>query len=192
MEKLPIKLLYFDTETTGLDPIKNDIIQIAGIIEIDNEVKEEFNFKVQPHSYENISKEALEVNGVTIEQMKEFPTPQETLSKLIKLFDKYVFKFNKTDKFFPVGHNVGFDVNFLFEFCKKCNFNYLGSYLDYHKADTMALLMALMVNNKIPVGSMKLGMACKELAIDLTDAHDALADIRSTRLLWKKLSERIV
>ena len=110
-----IKLLYFDTETTGIDPIINDIIQISGIVEINDEVKEEFNFKVQPHSYENISKEALEVNGITIEQMKEYPTPQEVLSKLIKIFDKYVFKFNKADKFFPVGHNIRFDVDFLFQ-----------------------------------------------------------------------------
>lgn len=187
-----IKLLYFDTETTGLDPIKNDIIQISGIIEINNEVKEEFDFKVQPHSYENISKEALEVNNITIEQMKSFSTPKETLNKLIKMFNKYVFKFNKFDKFFPVGHNVGFDVDFLFEFCEKCGFNYLGSYLDYHKADTMVLLMALMVNNKIPVGSTKLTAACEENKIELINAHDALADIRATRLLWKKLSERII
>lgn len=26
------KLLYIDTETTGLDPVKNDVIQIAGIL----------------------------------------------------------------------------------------------------------------------------------------------------------------
>lgn len=186
-----IKLLYFDTETTGLDPIKNDIIQIAGIIEINNVVKEEFDFKTQPHSYENVSKEALEVNGITIEQLKTYPMPQETLCKLIKLFDKYVFKYNKQDKFFPIGQNIPFDVNFLFEFCKKCKFNYLGSYLDHHKGDTMALLMALMVQGKIPVSGIKLENACKELGVELVDAHNALADIRATRLLWKKLSERI-
>lgn len=187
-----IKLLYFDVESTGVDPIVNDIIQISGIVEINDEVKEEFNFRVQPHSYENISKEALEVNGITIEQMKEYPTPQETLSKLIKIFDKYVFKFNKSDKFFPVGHNIRFDIDFLFQFCKKCNFNYLGSYLDYHKADTMGLLMSLMIARKIPVSGIKLVNACEENNIELLSAHDALADIRATRLLWKKLCERIV
>ena len=189
---LPIKLLYFDVESTGLDPVKNDIIQIAGIIEIDNVVKEEFNLKCQPHSYENISPEALAINKTTIEELKTRQTSKEMLNKLLVILDRYVFKFNKKDKFFPVGQNINFDVSFLFEFCKKCAFNYIGSYLDYHKADTMDLLMVLMVNKKLPVGNIKLENACKYFDIELFDAHDAMADIRATRLLWKKLSDRIV
>jgi len=187
-----IKLLYFDTETTGVDPIINDIIQISGIVEINDVVKEEFNFKVKPHSFENISQQALDVNGITIEELKTYPEPKIVLNKLIAIFDKYIFKFNKTDKFFLCGHNIRFDVDFLFQFCKKCNFNYLGSYLDYHKADTMGLLMSLMIARKIPVSGIKLVNACEENNIELLSAHDALADIRATRLLWKKLCERIV
>ena len=42
------KLFIFDIETTGVKYWKNGIHQISGIILIDGEVKEEFNFKVQP------------------------------------------------------------------------------------------------------------------------------------------------
>ena len=38
-----MRILYVDVETTGLVPGKNDIVQISGLIEINKEVKEEFN-----------------------------------------------------------------------------------------------------------------------------------------------------
>jgi oligoribonuclease (3'-5' exoribonuclease) len=33
-----VKIFWFDTETTGLDPVVNSIVQLAAIIEIDGEV----------------------------------------------------------------------------------------------------------------------------------------------------------
>ena len=56
----------------------------------------------------------------------------------------------------------------------------------------MGLLMSLMIARKIPVSGIKLINACEENNIELLSAHDALADIKATRLLWKKLVERIV
>ncbi len=50
-----MKVLWFDVETTGLNAVKNDIITIAGIIDIDHVTKEKFYFKVQPRDWDNIS-----------------------------------------------------------------------------------------------------------------------------------------
>lgn len=44
-----MKILYYDLETTGVKYWKNGIHQIAGMIEIDGEIVEAFNFNVQPH-----------------------------------------------------------------------------------------------------------------------------------------------
>lgn len=44
-----MKLLFFDLETTGVNPGKNGIHQISGMIEIDGVEKEHFNFHVQPN-----------------------------------------------------------------------------------------------------------------------------------------------
>lgn len=49
------KIIYLDTETTGLDKEKNDVIQVAGIIEIDGKEVERFNIFCQPFSFENVS-----------------------------------------------------------------------------------------------------------------------------------------
>ena len=57
-----MKKLYFDCETTGLDPIKNDIIQIAGVIEIDGHNMVDFNFKSKPFNWDAIETKALEIS----------------------------------------------------------------------------------------------------------------------------------
>lgn len=55
-----MKVLYFDCETTGTDPIEQDITQISGLIEIDGKVVDKFNFRCQPLNWDGISPEALE------------------------------------------------------------------------------------------------------------------------------------
>lgn len=111
-----MKILWFDVETTGLDPVKNDIITLSAIIEVNGKVERTLDLKVQPHSYENISQEALDINGITIEQMKTFDTPEVAHEKLVAYFSKYVNRYNKLDKFQPAGYNITFDMLFLAEF----------------------------------------------------------------------------
>ena len=53
------KLLWIDVETSGLSCVKNDILTIAGIIEIDGNIAEEFYFKCQPHDWNTINEEEI-------------------------------------------------------------------------------------------------------------------------------------
>ena len=184
-----MKILFFDVETTGLDPVKNDIIQIAGIIEIDGQIKEEFNIKMQPMDYSTVEQGALDVNGITIEEIKTYQYAKEGYEQLLKIFDKYVYKFNKKDKFIPAGYNVAFDVNFLFEFFKKQKNLYCGSYLNYHKIDPLPVLLMLSLKGTLKLDSFKLVDVCKALEIPLLDAHDAMADIKATRDLTLRILE---
>jgi len=181
------KIFYFDVETTGLDPIKNDIIQLAGIIEIDGVVKEEIEFKCQPTSYKDISWEALNVNGATLDKIKTFSDHSECYDYLLAIFDKYINKFDKKDKFIPAGYNVSFDIGFLFEWFKKHNNKYCGAYIDYHKIDPMPVLLMLDLKGTLKLNGFKLTEVCDQLGIELSGAHDALNDIRSTRELCKKV-----
>lgn len=71
-----MKILYFDTETTGLFPDQNDVVQFSGIMEIDGEVIEEINLHFQPTRWENVHPAALSITGMTIEKLKSFePAP---------------------------------------------------------------------------------------------------------------------
>ena len=118
-----MKIFYFDTETTGTNPIKNDIVQLAFIITVGGVVVEKHSWNCQPFSYENITEEALSVNGLTIEKIKNFQQPQEMYKDLIEIFSKHVDKYNKTDKMYPAGYNVNFDLDFIANFFKKVNKN---------------------------------------------------------------------
>jgi DNA polymerase-3 subunit epsilon len=186
-----MKTFYFDVETSGLDPIQNDILTLAGIIEIDGEVKEEFYLEMQPFNYDTISKEALVVNGLTIEQIKTFQRPQEAHKKLQSIFSKYINRYNKLDKLTAIGHNVGFDMRFLNSLFRKCGDKYFGSWIDYHFLDTMVLLNLLKFNKVIQIDNVKLVTAAKHFGVELTEAHNAMADIKATRELFQKLIERI-
>ena len=185
-----MKVFYVDVETTGLEPKINDIIQLALIIEIDGKVVRKEKFEMQPFNYDNISPEALEVNGLSIEQIKGFDTPQIAYRKIVNILDKYIFKYDKKDKFIPAGYNVKFDVDFLREFFLKNGDKYYGSYFDYHFIDGMALVFAMRYANKLTLENYRLETASKHFGIEI-NAHDALSDIEATRELILKIMEKI-
>ncbi len=185
------KTLYFDTETTGLDPVKNDIIQIAGMIEIDGQIKEAFNFKCQPFSYENISIQALETHKMTIEQIKGFEAPSEAYKRLTALFDKYVSKFDRSDKFIVAGYNVDFDIRFLEQFFKKNGDDYLFSYLG-QKKDPLGVINYMKSMNIIDTPNAKLTTMCEYFGVKIENAHDAMGDIEATKNLIKIIDRFIL
>jgi len=94
-----MKILWFDCETTGLNAKENDILTLAGVVEIDGEVKEEFYLEMQPFNYDNISEEALKVNGLELKTIKTWMAPKLAYNQLIRIFSKYINRYNRNDKF---------------------------------------------------------------------------------------------
>ena len=83
------KNLFIDIETTGLDFSNNGIVQISGIIEIDDVFKESFNYYIKPFPGDKIDKQALVANNLTINILtndKRFINPIEVHKKLLNLF----------------------------------------------------------------------------------------------------------
>ena len=180
------KILYIDTETTSLDTVKGDIIQLAFIIEIDKVVKEQHNFFMQPFNYNTIEQSALDVNRMTVAKLKTFESPRAVYFKLTKVFDKYIDKYNKKDKFSPAGYNVSFDRGFLNQFFLKNGNKFFGSYVDYHLLDPASLLALLEYKGLISLESYKLENVCEYFGIPIK-SHDAMEDINATRKLIQKL-----
>lgn len=188
-----MKLLWLDTETTGLNKEKCDIIQLAGIVIIDGEEKERFNFHCQPINWENIEPASFEKTKMTIEKLKEFPMPQELYLKLIELLNKYIDRYNKDDKFFIAGHNVQFDLEFLKNFFLKMGDKYFGSYFYYKTVDLMYFATILHTAGLIKLTSWKLGDIANYLQIEVDDnLHDALYDIDLTRKCFCKLFAKYI
>ena len=188
----PQKVCYFDTETTGTDPDTHGIIQIAMIIEIGGDVLAEKEWCVRPHLGLEIDPKALAVNGRTLDEIKNFPTPDEIFGKMQKFLGRYVNQYDRTDKLTPVGYNVKFDLDFLKSFWARCGDDkYFGSWFNWDAVDPLALLRYLKFAGLLPpLENLKLGTVCEHFGIALgDDAHDAMADIKAPRELVCRLRD---
>ena len=183
------KIFHFDCETTGIDPKINDIIQMAYIIEVDGEIKEEGEIKVQPHSYENISQKAVEVHGITIEDMKQFDPPRVAHEKILAVLGRYVDKYNRYDKYYPAGYNCSFDLSFMSEFFAKCGDKYFGSWVNWRRIDPLPMLYVMDLNGDITLPNYKLETVCEHFGVEIK-AHDAVSDIRATSEILKILLKK--
>lgn len=182
-----MKLFFFDLETTGVNPAKNGIHQISGEIVIDGEVKESFDFKVQPNPLCQIEDEALAIAGVTKDQVLRYPIMAEVYKQLTSMLGKYVDKFNKSDKFFLVGYNnASFDNQFLRGFFLQNKDNYFGSWFWSNSFDVMVLATPFLASKRHQMENFKLSTVAATLGIIVEEEklHDASYDIYLTKSIF--------
>ncbi|WP_338937650.1 3'-5' exonuclease [Fusobacterium pseudoperiodonticum] len=183
------KIIFIDTETGGVNPEKAALIQLSGIIRIDKKDVEKFNFYIKPFENSEVNEKALEVQGRTLEELKtdKYVEEKEVYKQFIKLLDKYIDKYDTTDKFIVAGYNVRFDVDILKAFFQRHGNNFLFSYLDSSMLDPLYSIRLLQIAEVLPVlENNKLETWCKHFGIELK-AHDSLEDIEATKKLIGKL-----
>jgi len=187
------KLLFLDVETTGINPSKNGLIQIACIVEIDGVVKDTCHLKIRPFEKDVIDQSALDTVGVTLEEIMKYEDANVAYFRLRKILEKYVdvYDKNKSNKLIPVGYNVQFDLDFLDAFFRKNQDKYIGSFFNWRKLDVLQMFYwrhYLGIDN---LDSYKLEKVCEKYNIKL-EAHDALNDIEATRQLFKIIEKQIL
>lgn len=188
-----MKLFYFDLETTGVRHWKNGIHQISGAIEIDGEIKEYFNFNVQPYHLALIEQEALDVSGVTKEDINLYKPFKDTYIQLCQLLSKYVSKFDKKDKFFLVGYNnASFDNAFLRAFFVQNSDNYFGSYFWSSHIDVMVLAAQYLMTKRHLMVDFKQSTVARELGINVDESklHDAVYDVDIMVQIYKSITNK--
>ena len=180
-----MKLLWIDTETTGVDAVRHAVVQIAGIIEIDGRVQEEFEFFCRPHAGAEIDERALEIIGRTRAELERFPSFTEAYFKLLPMIQCYVPKYTKdvNERFKIAGQNIGFDYGMMEEYWRRCGDRYWYASVDRRGIDVVLATALMKAAGRIDVPDMKLETVCKALGINL-EAHNALNDIRATRQVW--------
>lgn len=186
-----MKALIFDIETTGVKFWKNGIHQISGIIEIDGEVKEEFNFKVVPFKDAIIEDDALKVGGVTKEIIMSYTPMSDVYKSLIEILSKYADKYDKQDKFFLIGYNnASFDNQFLRAWFVQNGDNYFGSWFWSSAIDVMVLAAEYLKNERSQMKDFKLMTVAKKLGIrvDENKLHDAFYDLKLTNIAYKLIN----
>lgn len=165
----PSSYSVVDLETTGFDPAKDSIIEVAALKVRDNKIVDSYSSLI--NSGIEISEFISDLTGITNDQLQSAPSPDEVL--------KHLYDFLSYD--IIVGHNVHFDVNFLYD-----NFaNYLGKTFSNNFIDTLRLSKKYYKNSP----SHKLTELAKYLEIPFSVSHRALADCEITNQLYVKLTD---
>ena len=188
----PVKICWIDVETTGLDPVKNGLVQIAALVEIDGTIQEEFCEYIRPFRRDVISDKALEVNKLTRKQLKDFPEPEDVHRQLVVILDKYVDRFDKTDKFFFGGYNAqAFDAPFMRSWFHKNGDTYYGSYFFSNTMDVLPLASYTLRKRRPWMLNFKLETVASTVGIDVdkSQTHHALYDIMLTRAIYQTLTQ---
>jgi len=191
---MAIKVLWLDSETTGL-AVDNGIIQMAGLIELDSQVVESFNYRMNIFTKDKIVDAALECNGVTRQQIRTFPHPTIKFNRLVKLLREYVNHEDPNDTFILAGYNVSFDFRMLKAWFEKNDPSHdFHSLIDESSFDVLGLTRQWFKRQNIKVGkggtveNHKLSTIARYFNID-ADFHDALGDIKATREVYKIVSQ---
>ncbi len=185
------KLFFYDLETTGVKYWRNGIHQISGMIIIDGEEKEQFNFKVKPFVNALIEDEALSIAGVTKEDLLDYEPMDIVYNKLISILSKYIIKYNKLDKFHLVGYNnASFDNQFFRAFFVQNNDSYFGSWFWADTIDCMVLASNKLKSERANLLNFQLKTVSKHLGIEVDEdrLHDAMYDIELTKRIYDLLS----
>ena len=172
------KLAFIDLETTGFDPLTQEVIEIGCLFAKLNEKGiyeelESFEVKVKPEHIETADKEALRINRYSDEDWLFAHTQKEAFTMLAQKCEGCVL----------VAQNTPFDYGFLQAGFSR---NGLKDPFFFAKLDTISL--AYLRFRKDPeMNNFSLKALCEKYGIKNEKAHSALADIRVTFEVFKKL-----
>lgn len=179
---LPTDYTVIDIETTGLDLFYNSIIEVSAIRVRNSEVQDKFSSLIKPpkrYSFEDgdyyyVDEFITKLTGITNEMLDDAPEVAEVLPEFAKFIGDDIL----------IGHNVNFDINFLYEAMGRV----IGQPLKNDFIDTMRLSRKLFPESKHH-------RACdlaKNCDIPYENAHRALNDSMMTFACFEKMRKMIL
>lgn len=161
-----------DIETTGGNPYRDKITEIAVFIHDGKKVVKEYCTLINPER--RIPPFITRMTGITDEMVARAPKFYEVAKQVVELTSDMVF----------VAHNVSFDYNFVRNEFRSLGFDY-----------TRKNVCTVKLSRKLIPGrtSYSLGRLCQELQISIDNRHraagDALATVKLFELLLSKHPE---
>ena len=157
-----VELVSLDLETTGLDPRRDDIIEIGAVRMRDGRIVDEYSQLVDPGV--PLPDIITDITGIRQEQL----LGQPSINSVLPAFTSFVGEAP------VIGHNVDFDMDFLAR---------QRALRETLRLDTVELASVLLPR----AARYSLGNLVAELGIELKQAHRALEDARATALLYWQL-----
>jgi DNA polymerase III alpha subunit (gram-positive type) len=152
--------LFIDVETTGLDPDRNAVIQIACSFYKDKTLVTSFEGKFPVTEKDIVDLGALQVNKFNYQEIFNF---QSSLNELVEFLLK--LPQSREDPIILSGHNILFDITALKKLLKKNNIEGLDRLFSYRIVDTSTLGEFLRHTGVIKLSRMSLANLAKALGI---------------------------
>ena len=163
-----------DLETTGFNPEKDRIVQMAAVVmDGSGNVVDTFDTVVRPESPEQYEHGAEHVHGISREMVEAGMPLRMALQRIWKITDGKVF----------TAHNARFDVSFLEAESRRVGTpRMIDRYLD-----TLALARSA---DKEKQRKHSLQALCEHYGVERDRAHEAISDAKATaQILMELISE---
>lgn len=168
--EFPQDYTVIDLETTGLDPQFCEIIEVAAVRCRGGQEVSRFQTLVKPE-YE-VDEFITALTGITNEMLSDAPPIKAVLPDFL----------NYVGNDIVVGHNVNFDINFIYDFAQLLG---MGDFSNNY-VDTMRMSRRLFPN----LPHHRLSDVSEHLGTLSGDAHRALADCLSVVMCYETMREK--
>ena len=161
-----LEFVVLDTETTGLRPGSDRVIEIAGIRLRGGEALDSFQSLVNPQR--RLPPFIVQFTGITQQMLAAAPTAENILPDFLRFIEGAIL----------VGHNIGFDIGFLSHEAQL-----LGCAFPIDGLDTIPLARRFLPGLR----RFKLDAVADHLKIPAIHRHRAMGDARVTAAVFIKL-----
>lgn len=163
----PDDFTIIDLETTGLDPTFDEIIEVGAIRVRNGDVTDTFSSLVKPEK--EVDAFITEITGITNEMLADAPSISEIFSDFLSFVSNDII----------VGHNVNFDINFVYD----TNSKLYNQYFSNSFTDTLRLSRRLLPE----LEHHRLKDLINHFEIDIERQHRSLDDCKATLECYNKL-----
>ncbi len=160
--------IVLDIETTGFDVLSQKIIEIAALKVKDGEIIDKFQSFV--YSDIAIPYRILQLTGIANADVLNAPRIDNVLPDFVNFAKGYIV----------IGHNVRFDLSFIYHNCRQLNIDYDTSFID-----TLRFSRELFPE----LDHHRLSDVCELLSVENAYEHRALTDCLATQECFAKLSD---
>lgn len=168
----PDSFVVLDLETTGLDSLYDDIIEICAVKVSKGSIEKTFSSLVNPRIH--IDEFIEELTGITDDMVKDAPYIEDVLPSFLSFIGDQVL----------IGHHVSFDVNFLYDSCTY----YLKTSFPNSFVDTMRIFRKLHPE----LDHHRLSDMTEYYSVPVSRNHRAEADCLSTLSCFNELHNEVL
>lgn len=166
----PDDYVLLDIETTGLSPLKDDIIEIGAIKVRNNEIVGEYNSLIKIDYM--VPPFITKLTGITDEMLKNGKDISDCLKELIDFIGNDIV----------IAHNANFDINFIYDKCLK--------YLNYHFNNDFIDTVRVARRVVFDIENYKLETLANYFNVNYAGAHRGFKDVMITYEVYNNLKNK--